>query len=415
VLDAIRELFPSRWFKYSRSERLLTFCTGHAIEFISTKKVSEAQGSQGQGFNLSRCGRDELQDQVEADPDFESRGRSAPVDRRNNKIVYKQAATCTAKGAPKFRSLTSLKLGSGLWIRRTLLIANSPFIDPSFLERVKRVMTEREFRRRYLCEDLPPEAMVYFNWDRARNLRPIPPTAKRITSYVIRRHTRNPSHALLAGNDPGASKAATVFLDAYECGCPRACVCGLRDLGGDWAWWVRGEVFTQNKTTEQHAREVLAWVRARGYNVRRGGEVVHVRSHPYGQSESKPSLNVYRVFARVGLDVKAAQYKQTPRGTSGTGLILKEDRFEMMNTLLYDAAGRVRLYVEADHQGQPVAPRLVEGFETMERDEEGKGETEKKNENDKSDPPAACGYGLWQWEREVAQLARLAERRKAAA
>lgn len=417
VLDAMRELYPRRWFKYHKAEQLLTFCTGHAVQFISTKKQSEASGSPGQGYNLARCGRDELQDQVDADHDLESRGRAAPIDRRTQKIHYKQAATCTAKPSPEFRDLQALKLGSGLWIQRTLLIVDSPFIDPSFLERASLVMTEREVRRRFWCEDLPPEHMVYFNWSRAGNLKPIPTTAKRVTSIILRAKLNDPSFHLLAGHDPGTSKAATVYLDGYECGCKGACKCGLRALG-EHAWWVRGERFTTNATTEQHAELVLKDVRETfGYNRRGRPEQVHVRAHPYGQSEDKPSLNLYRIFKRVGLHTLAAQYAKTREGTRGTGTIRKEDRLELVNRLLCDAAGRRRLFVETTKQGTPVAPRLVEGFETMERDERGLAEHEKKNEGDKSDPPAALGYALWPFEKESSEHTRevLRQRREAMA
>jgi hypothetical protein len=61
--------------------------------------------------------------------------------------------------------------------------------------------------------------------------------------------------------------------------------------------------------------------------------------------------------------------------------------------------GETRLYVECDDKQQPVAPLLVESFETMERDDEGRAETGPKDEHDKSDPPCALGYGLWPFEK----------------
>lgn len=418
VLEAMGELYPPQWYRYNKSEQVITFCDGHRIQFVSTKRQSEAQGSPVQGYNWGKGGaaRDELQDQLDADFDVESRGRGAKIDRRNNRQVFRQAATCTAKHSSEFVSLVARKLGSGRWVKRLLLIADiaiangklvikrqrSPFIHRSFLEEKMLVMTEREFRRRYGAEDLPPEDMVYFKWSRERNLKPLSwllkRGAKKITSHVIRQKTGNPQHALLIGNDPGASKAGSIFLEAYE-------VPGEADP----IWMVRGEHVTQNQTTEQHAIGLLKIVKQKfRANVRPGAELAHVRSHPYGQSESKPSLDVYRIFRRVGLHIRAAQY--TKKGT-GTGLIKKEDRIEMVNTLLQDAAGRTRLYVECDDKGQPVAPRLVESFESMERDDEGKAETEKKNAQDKSDPPAGLGYGLWPWEKEAARLARVRARR----
>lgn len=407
VLEAMRQLYPPSWYTFNKHDQVLRFADGHQIRLLSTRKQSEAQGAPGQGWNASAGGRDELQDQVDAHEDIESRGRSAKV--VDNIIQFKQAATCTAKESPEFRTLVSTLLGSGLWAKRILLIERSPFVHPSFLEQKKLVMTDREFRRRYKCEDLPPENMLYFNWNRATNLAPIPATAKKITSYVLRQKTGNPRHALLAGHDPGTAKAATIFLDAYE-------VKGIADP----VWWVRGEIFLVHKTCEQNGIAILERARDEfNTNKRDGAELVHVRAHPFGQSEDKPSLDLYRIFRRVGLDVKAAQYKKVRTKTgataTGTGVIKKDDRIEMINTLLLDAAGRTRLYVECDTRGEPKAPRLVEAFETMERDDEGRAETEKKTLHDKSDPPAALGYAVWPWEKEVAQTARVQARAAAAA
>lgn len=405
VLEAIEELYPADWYAYHKAEQLLTFCEGSRIQFVSMNKRSEAQGSPAQGYNFTNaCGRDELQDQLEGDEDLESRGRGSKVVLRTDgtKIIYyKQAATCTAKESSAFRNVVARKLKSGRWLKRVLLIERSPFIHPSFLEEKKLVMTEREFRRRYKAEDLPPEHMLYFNWDRAKHLRAIPTKgARKITSAVIRQKTNNPRHALLAGHDPGIAKSATIFLDAYE-------IAGIADP----VWWVVGELFHVHATTEQQARAIYEHAQtAFRVNVRRGAETLHVRAHPYGQSEKKPSLDLYRIFKRGGLDVRAAQYKKD--GT-GTGLIKIEDRLDMVNSLMLDAAGRTRLYVAIDARGEPVAPRLVESFETMERDEEGLAEQEKKNEHDKSDPPCALGYGLWPWEKQSAQLWRIAKRKAA--
>jgi hypothetical protein len=394
VRDTMVELYPPTWYKYNVAAQVMTFADGHRVQFVSTRRVSEAQGSPTQGFNWRRAGIDELQDQLDALDDIESRGRT------KGGSTYKQAGTCTAKASSAFVNAVAMKLASGDWIKRVMLIARSPFIDPVFLEKKRRVMTDREFRRRYEAEDLPPERMLYFNWERETHLRAIPHNAKKCTSYVLRQKTKNPRHALLAGHDPGTAKAATIFLEAYE----------IPGVPG-WVWWVRAEIFTQHKTTEQNGLALLKLARSKfGCNKRSDAELVHVRAHPYGQAEDKPSLDLYRIFRRVGLDVKAAQYKKDGKGT---GLIKKDDRIEMVNSLLRNAAGVVRLYVECDKQGQPVAPKLVEAFETMERDEEGLAEQEKKDEHDKSDCPAALGYALWPFEKESAADLRAGVRRAA--
>lgn len=406
VLEAMFALYPPQWFRYNKGEQLLTFADGSLVQFVSMKKRSEAEGSPAQGYNFTNgAGQDELQDQVEGDNDIESRGRGSKTyppgqPDAGGDLYYKRAATCTAKESAAFRTLTAKKIASGLWVKRVMLIERSPFIPPSFLEQKRLLMTDRELRRRYYAEDLPPEHMIYFNWSRATNLRPIPVGARKITSLVIRARTNDPRHALLVGNDPGIVKAASIMLDAYE-------LPGIADP----CWWVRGELVTRHKTNEQHAVELLRVVRDRfGMNLPRRPERVHVRSHPFGQAKDKPSEDVYRIYRRVGFDIKAAQYAKKANGIStGTGNIPVEARFEMVNYLLCDAAQRRRLFVECDAAGTPVAPLLVASFESLERDELGQ-PPEDKTENDLTDPPDALGYALWPWEKESAAALR-AQRR----
>jgi hypothetical protein len=167
---------------------------------------------------------------------------------------------------------------------------------------------------------------------------------------------------------------------------------------------VRGELFTFHKTSEQHATQLLALVQRRfGVNIAGRPERAHVRAQPVGQAEDKPDLDVYRIFGRVGFDIKAAQYRKDGKAT---GHIDVNSRLEMVNTLLLDAAGFRRLFVEADANGRPVAPRLVEAFESMERDDHGRPKAGPKDETDLSDCPDALGYWLWPFEKESASMMR---------
>jgi hypothetical protein len=396
VKDEVLKLWPAQWRQWADRDDFLGFelCDGSRVRFVSTAPRPERQGSPIQGFNWSWCGRDEMQDQVAVHPDIESRGRAA----KNGQ--YKQLGTATAKDDPEWRTFRDGLLSGGAWSSSRLLVERSPFVAANFLDVKRRSgMTDREFRRRYLAEDLPPESRLYFNWSREHNLRPLPLVGgKLITSIVLRAKTGNPNHALLIGHDPGIAKSASVFLQAWKLpGEPDPC------------WWVRGELFTMHQTTEQHACAVLERTRALGYNVPRFAEIADVRAQPIGQAEDKPDLDVYRIFKRVGLDIRAAQYRKD--GT-GTGHIDREMRIGMVNMLLCDVLGRRRLFVECDDRRQPVAPRLVEAFESIERDDRGRIGSDKRLTHDRSDCPDALGYALWPYEKAGASELRAGIRGK---
>lgn len=401
VKDEFHKLWRPSWARYVARDDFEGFelCDGSRIRFQHAHRQSAAQGSPIQGFNWSWCGRDEFQDQIDVHLDIESRGRAAKAGR------YKQLATATAKDDPAWRTLRDSLIMGKQWALSKLLVGESPFVAANFLE-IKRAsgVTDREFRRRWLAEDLPPESRVYFNWDRKRNLLAAPLIgARKITSLVLARKTGNRAHNLLIGHDPGTAKAASVWLDAYTI--ERADL--ARQLGvrvGDYLWWVRGELFTLHESAEQHALKMLAVARKHGCNLGGGvPEIAHVRAQPIGQAEDRPDLDVYRIWKRVGFDIKAAQYRKD--GT-GTGHIKKDSRIEMVNRLLGDANNPPRLFIDIDAQGRPVAPRLVEAFETMERDHRGRAEHEEKNEKDPTDVPCALGYALHPFEKESAVAIR---------
>ncbi len=397
VKREITKLWSPEWYRYVNRKDFVGYelAEGCSLRMVSTHKKSADGGSPVQGFNSSWAGRDETQDQTKAHEDIESRGRES----RDG--IYPQLGTATVKDSPDYRDLKALMLSSNEWALQKLLVCRSldgsldniemctPFVSRAFVESKKRTMTEREFRRRFFAEDQPPELLLYSTWDRAINLRPIPLGARKITSIVLARKTGNRADAILMGHDPGAAKAGTVWLDAYQI--PNAQLAkqwGV--LTDDVLWWVRGELFTLHATTEEHAVEALGVTRKRfGCNVRADAERAHVRCQPLGAAEDKPDLSV---FNKAGL---------------GIGQIKKESRIGVVKTLFRNAAKVSRLYVESDDRGQPVAPQLVAALEIMQRDEKGRAETEEKDiRHDKSDLPAALGYALWPFEKEIALALR---------
>ena len=374
VLDEFFRMFPAHWYSFSSSTGMMTLVDGTRLRAVSTYQQSEAGGSRIQGFNWSWWLGDELQDQLSQFIHIQARLRSS------KRGKAKRLGTATAKDDPAWRDIKTDLVQSGIWTTHTLLGPNSPFIHPNHWDAMKRMTTDREYRRVVLAEDLPSESRLYHCWNRSVNLCPIPLGAKKITSIVLSRKTGDRADSLLIGHDPGAAKTGTVWLDAYE----------IRQRPGEVLWWVRAELLTLHETMERHVTQALQITRDKfGANLRPGEDRAHVRSQPWGHAEDRPDLSVFKVWERFGFRIKAAQYSK-----NGTAMahIKKESRFEVLNTLFCSASGRSRLFVECDDRKVPAAPKLVTALESMERDARGRPEMERKDiRYDQSDLPAA----LW--------------------
>lgn len=404
-LDLVRKemfaLYRPTWFHHHVADDIIEFCDGTSIRLKSTYQQSKSGGSPIQGFNWSWAGRDEGQDQVERHEDIEQRGRSAKHGR------YKQLITATAKDDYSWRNLrdrllkaVNKKTGLKLWIKRTLLVRKSPFVSQTFFDDKAASMTEREYRRRVDAVDLPPERSLYHTWrradefDRPLNLRAIPPGAIDVTQLEL----RGEGNALTVrvGYDPGTLWDVSILLKAFR----------VRGQPRPW-WWVVGEVNSEQSTTDVHIKDLLRVVgekyacNMRGRDGKIAGPQIAVRADPYGDTgndANRPDITVYKSFRNAGIMIRPAAYIPSTSAVK-VARVPKEARIDMVCTLLCAANGERRLFVDVDEHGQPVAPKLVEAFETMERDEAGHAETQKKNKKDMSHWPAALGYGLWSIEK----------------
>lgn len=386
VREEMVKLFAPTWYKYLKSKDIFRFVDGTRIRFRATKQQSKDAGSPIQGFNWSWCGRDEVQDQIERHDDIENRGREARDGR------YKQCATATAKDTSAWRSfrdqLLSVVDGKVDWIKRTLLGRRSPFVHQSFWEAKKRKMSPREYKRRVLAEDVPPELAVYYTWERERNLVAYPQIAIDVTPAVLSGYQSyvraGARFSLLAGHDPGAIYNTTVFLR-------------LIMFGAVPTWIVVGEVQTPQTTQRDHARAVKKYVQET-FGIERGpsSSKVAIFADPHGKGTAQTDYqSVYMAFQKEGLDIFS------PAATEGR--INRAPRIELINRLLFSEDSSIRLRVACDHYRQPLAPHLVSAFESLEKrpgDDNPEG-ARKKDEHDQTHAPAACAYALWQFEQEA--------------
>ncbi len=407
VLRELFRMFPSNWYSYQISTGIVTMCDGTRHRAISTYQQSATQGSRIQGFNWSWAFRDETQDQIHVHEDIQARLRSA----KNGRA--KQLGTATAKDNPAWRTLrdkleeSKTDSGEKLWLRRSLLGMRSPFVSPRHWEGMKATMSPREFKRRVLAMDLPPETATYPEWSRETNL--IVPQDLG-WSDVTRNELRGsgPNYTLLVGHDPGTTIDVSLFMRAYV---------NARDEHGYHAgrvrpfWVVLGELNTERSTTEAHIKKLLEVVQERWQLnlVDRKGRVtsevnqVLVHADPAGTTDARTDKSVYTQFANAQIRCRPAAWNDTH---TGHGRVPREPAVEMMNTLLCNARGERRLFVARTPDGSPAAPKLVAALESSERDHAGKAENAPKGEGDVTHWPAALRYALWPIERPRLKQAR---------
>lgn len=395
-IDAPKSRRPGALATYYSDDRELRFKTGHVVQFRSTKRQSAATGSPIQGFTWGLCFSDELQDSAEdgADADIEARLRGARFSRR--------LCTATAKDSPSWRAFRDSKLTTADWRIERIRYSENPFVWPEHWETMKRNMSPREWQRRGLAMDVGPERQTYNQWERARNLKPVPDIgALDVTSRLLQRW--GPNHTVLAGHDPGKIYNVTTFFKAFM-------------LPGKTrpTWWAVGELVTHRTTTEQHVKELLKYV---GDNWRcnqldwRGkrsmsGDTVFVRADPYsnsGNDANSPDRSVYTIFKNSGIAILPAAMTADATKVK-VARVPKEAGIGMVNNLL-NSDGIPYLMVACDDRMQPLAPKMVEAMELSERDGDGNAETDKKDESDLSHYAATVRYALW-----VLEKPRAAER-----
>jgi hypothetical protein len=384
IARAIRDLWPAKWWRWKERDQTFTLANRTTIRLISTHRQSEAEGSRIQGYTWAFAASDEIQDSIIEDENIEARGRGARLGR------YPRIATATAKDSPDWRTFRDRIGETGKWAVRHLRGPDSPFVPPQFWIDLQSTLTARAFQRIVEARDVTPEDRVYTSWSRAdeagnpHNLRPVPTIgAVDVTAHELSRFL--PGATLLAGHDPGRICDATILLKAYRFPNEREPV-----------WFVVGEVTTERSTTEAHGRALIDFVKKRWGDHR--SVLVHIDPHSNGaeNDDDRPGKSVTTTLASLGLTVRQAAYQV---GSTAPGRIGREERVDMVNTLLCNALGLRRLFVACDAHKQPAAPKLVEAFERLERDAAGKVDRGKKGVGDMTHWPAALGYALWKIEK----------------
>lgn len=431
VQKEIKRWWPKRWFSFASVEKRYTFHAGPAVQCISAAQRSESEGSPVQGNNWVAHGGDEFQDHQEREADCIARGRSAPdMVRPDLSVVkswYPRLLTSTFKDSPAWRDFRAAANDNAKdWHVALLLGLESPFIGAEHWERFKRGVTLREYQRRVLAMDVGPERQLYYTWSRFEvdndnvplpgkipgSLRPLPLGAVDVTRRELTRF--GPNVGILIGHDPGKRQHVSVFLKAYEFPGPVPRDAIGRPLPPLVRWFVVDEVTsdvygadTPEKeagpvTVERHIEFVVNRLRSKWKcqlkDPYTGGPSANsptalCRIDPHTNSgDEHPGRTVYSQWRNAGIQTLAAAYN--PKTQAPTPIKV-EERVDLLLTLLRNTEGERRLFVLLQDNGKAAAPRLVEAFESMERDESGRAEWEPKSKLDKSHWPSATAFAVW--------------------
>ncbi len=424
ALRDFRELTRRDWYRWSARDHMALFHCDARVMFVSTHKGSRDEGSRIQGQGWVAAATEEIQDAVDEDGNIEARGRDAAE-------TFKRCVNATIKDFPKYRSWKNRVLeareflpgdgdekptGPKLWGHVRKLGVQSPFVPESWWRRLRGTLTDEEYRRKVLCEDVASEARVYYKFDRSRNVMPLPTIGARdVTQRELERHG---TYQFLLAHDPGRVWDVTEVLRAYEL--PLAARIAqlppekqaeirrlpekrLAEMGLlDPVWFVIGEISSKRTTTEGHVRDVKQRMRER-FGAAPAHCFVKADSTTKGhRDEEQPHVTVYKVWQEAGFRIQPAAYRPArPGHAPEAALIPVEARLDLVNTLLCNADGVTRLIVGQNDRGELLAPKLVEGFEGLEKDEFGYAERGRKDDTDLTHWPCAVGYGLWalEWTR----------------
>lgn len=247
------------------------------------------------------------------------------------------------------------------------------FIPAGWYDRTRGEMSERDFEMLIECKPLPPEYQVYHQYKSDRNLRTRPPDLVDITEQVTANYQGGP-YRYMAGLDFGVLVNCAEIMKCY------------RGPDGEHLWWVIDEIDSRQSTFQAFARDIMQ----KYYS-----EDILAIGDPHPNIAKRDlDKSPYLIMRKEGLRIFPAVSK---------GFIATEHRVAMMNSLLCDANGKSRLFIDTkqDYSGKaiPVAPKLHRAFLTETRTQDGRIEGRKTLKHDMSHYPTAVGYGLYREER----------------
>lgn len=378
VWDGLLEVAePFGWVQsVQESKKRIILANNVVIDVLAAARSSTQRGSPLQGRSWDWACIDETQNvDDESQTEIDTRGRRVGT----RYVVFE---TATNAQVPAFRVRLEQYKASPLCRILRYAGKENPWIEDAYWERLKGLMSEREYREKILAEDVPPDMLIYPRFKFTDNVIPRPRgNVRDITERVVWERYNRRGVKYIVAQDFGVLVTCSIILKCYA-GATK----------GERLWWAIDEVTSWTGTTaDLHARKILQ---------RYGVDDIIVIADPHFNSKESDKSD-YNLFRGEGLDIRPATHGKIP----------KKHRISMVNALLEDSsgvpnvagmaesAGVRRLFIDCDDNRNASCKKLVQSFLSMQYNAVGEAEADKKDYRDMSHWTAAVGYGLFPWER----------------
>lgn len=355
----------------SESKKQIRTVNGCTVDVLATQRQSKDKGHPTQGKDWDDCGADESSSMDDsAHVDLWDRGRNSPS--------YGVDEATSLDDYPSFlMRLESYKAQPEHYCIIKCFGDDNPWTPRAFLEAKIAEYGGRDSRlakRRIFLEDIPPDRLVYPRFVLATHVKRVPKEAKDITERVTR-EVLGTSYQYVMGQDFGVLTTVTVVLKCFEL------------PGKRRAWWVLDEITSRNEYSDRHARLIKSRYP--------DPEDYVVIADPHFNTREGSDKSDYTMFRNEGLTIM--------RAAGDTAVAKKhitvKHRIAMVNGLFDDGKAQPSLYLDADGDMRPKCRELAKAFLSLQYNDQGKPEPERKDHYDMTHWPDALGYGLYRFER----------------
>jgi hypothetical protein len=361
--DFLELVEPLGWIRdVKESKKEIVLANGTIVQILSAKAPSAQQGNPLQGRNWFWCCVDESQNVDEgAHREIAARGRRAGQEYR----IYESATKSHHPGfvvrLEQFKTNETYELVK-------FKPEQNPWLDVGWYERLKADMSDRDYREWIQGEDVPPEMLVYPAFSFAETVKPRNHGLRDITERVVHEKFNRTGIKYIVAQDFGVLTSTSEVLKCYQ------------GPGGRRLWWAIDEITSYaDVRADLHARKVMS---------RYSPEDVLVVADPHFNTKEADRSD-YNLFRAQGLDIVPATH----------GKISRRHRIAMLNALLCDANGERSFFIDCDSNRNAKCPKLVESLMTLQYNDHGEAERDKKDYRDMTHWACAVGYGVYPWER----------------